>query len=115
MLLLVCSKFMVRLITGYLPSVVLMLFLYAVPPTMMIFSTIEGPISRSGRKKSACFKVLYFLIWNVFFVYVSSAKVLERLGLFSSPKDLTAQLATAVPGQVLVLSYCGLAFCCIPI
>ncbi|XP_058221356.1 CSC1-like protein RXW8 isoform X1 [Rhododendron vialii] len=93
------SKFMVRLITGYLPSVVLMLFLYAVPPTMMMFSTIEGPISRSGRKKSASVKVLYFLIWNVFFVYVSSAKVLERLGLFSSPKDMTAQLATAVPGQ----------------
>lgn len=102
MLLLVCSKFMERLITGYLPSVVLMLFLYAVPPTMMMFSTFEGPISRSGRKKSACFKVLYFLIWNVFLVNVSSAKFIERLDTVSSAKDMTAQLATAVPGQVLV-------------
>ncbi|KAL6978082.1 hypothetical protein U1Q18_047360, partial [Sarracenia purpurea var. burkii] len=93
------NKLMIRVVTGYLPSVVLMLFLYAVPPTMMLFSTIEGPISRSGRKKSACFKVLYFLIWNVFFVNVTSGKLIERLSVVSSPKDVTAQLATAVPAQ----------------
>ncbi|KAI8004738.1 CSC1-like protein RXW8 [Camellia lanceoleosa] len=93
------SKFIIHIVTGYLPSVVLVLFLYTVPPTMYLFSTIEGAISRSSRKKSACCKVLYFLIWNVFFVNVLSGKVIKRLSVVSSPKDVTAQLATTVPTQ----------------
>ncbi|KAG4125821.1 hypothetical protein ERO13_D10G122000v2 [Gossypium hirsutum] len=52
-------EFMHRVVTGYLPSVILILFLYAVPPTMMLFSAMEGNISRSQRKRSACIKVLY--------------------------------------------------------
>ncbi|KAL3734980.1 hypothetical protein ACJRO7_024182 [Eucalyptus globulus] len=93
------KKFMSQLVTGYLPSVVLMLFLYTVPPTMMLFSTVEGCISRSRRKKSACHKVLCFTIWNVFFVNVLSGSVISQLNVFSSPKDIPAQLARAVPAQ----------------
>ncbi|CAL5428506.1 unnamed protein product [Camellia sinensis] len=92
-------KFIICIVTGYLPSVVLVLFLCTVPPTMYLFSTIEGAISRSSRKKSACCKVLYLLIWNVFFVNVLSGKVIERLSVVSSPKDVTAQLATSVPTE----------------
>lgn len=92
---------MSQLITGYLPSVILMLFLYAVPPTMMLFSVLEGPISRGGRKKSACVKVLYFTIWNVFFVNILSGSVIRQLSVFSSVKDLPTQLAKAVPTQVI--------------
>lgn len=65
------KKFISHVVTGYLPSVVLILFLYTVPPTMMLFSTIEGSVSHSGRKKSACIKVLYFTIWNVFLLMFS--------------------------------------------
>lgn len=87
--------------TGYLPSVILVLFLCAVPPVMILFSTIEGPISRSRRKKSACWKVLYFTIWNVFFVNVFTGSVISQLSVFSSIKDLPGQLAKAVPAQVI--------------
>ncbi|XP_057973970.1 CSC1-like protein RXW8 isoform X2 [Malania oleifera] len=90
---------MSQLVTGYLPSVILMLFLYTVPPTMMLFSAVEGSISRSGRKKSACCKVLYFTIWNVFFVNVLSGSVISQLNVISSPKDIPTQLARAVPTQ----------------
>ncbi|RZR79025.1 hypothetical protein BHM03_00004590 [Ensete ventricosum] len=93
------KTFMIQIVTGYLPSVILQLFLYTVPPTMMLFSTVEGPISRSGRKKSACTKVLYFTIWNVFFVNVFSGSVINQLNVISSPKDIPAQLARAVPRQ----------------
>ncbi|XP_056167486.1 CSC1-like protein RXW8 isoform X2 [Syzygium oleosum] len=93
------KKFMNQLVTGYLPSVVLMLFLYIVPPTMMLFSAVEGSFSRSGRKKSACRKVLYFMIWNVFFVNVLSGSVISQLNVISSPKGIPAQLARAVPTQ----------------
>uniref|UniRef100_A0A453JGP7 CSC1-like protein RXW8 n=2 Tax=Aegilops tauschii subsp. strangulata TaxID=200361 RepID=A0A453JGP7_AEGTS len=90
---------LVQLITGYLPSVILQIFLYTVAPIMMLFSTLEGPISHSERKRSACCKVLYFLIWNVFFVNVVSGTVLKQLDFFSSPKDIPVQLAKVIPGQ----------------
>lgn len=95
-----CRKYMTQLITGYLPSVILQIFLYTVPPTMMLFSTLEGPISHSERKKSACCKVLYFTIWNVFFVNVLSGSAISQLNALSSPKDIPMQLAKAVPVQV---------------
>ncbi|KAK9270817.1 hypothetical protein L1049_026403 [Liquidambar formosana] len=93
------KTFVSQLVTGYLPSVILMLFLYIVPPVMMLFSAVEGSISRSGRKKSACCKVLYFTIWNVFFVNVLSGSVISQLNALSSPKDIPTQLARAVPTQ----------------
>ncbi|XVF36475.1 hypothetical protein REPUB_Repub19eG0061700 [Reevesia pubescens] len=93
------QKYMNQLVTGYLPSVILILFLYAVPPTMMLFSTMEGNVSRSERKRSACIKVLYFTIWNVFFVNVLSGSVIRQLSVFSSVRDIPTQLAKAVPTQ----------------
>ncbi|XP_019436995.1 PREDICTED: CSC1-like protein RXW8 isoform X3 [Lupinus angustifolius] len=93
------KKFVIQVVSGYLPSVILVLFLCAVPPVMMIFSAVEGSISRSGRKMSACCKVLYFTIWNVFFVNVFAGSVISQLSVFSSVRDLPAQLAKAVPSQ----------------
>ncbi|KAL2898493.1 CSC1-like protein RXW8 [Bienertia sinuspersici] len=95
------KKYVNQLVTGYLPSVILVLFFYTVPPLMILFSTIEGSISRSGRKRGACYKVLFFTIWNVFFVNIASGTVLNKLTVFSQPKDLPLQLASgAVPAAV---------------
>lgn len=93
------KTFAIEIVTGYLPSVILQLFLYVVPPVMLLFSSVEGSISHSGRKKSACWKVLYFTIWNVFFVNVFSGSVISQLNVISSPKEIPAQLAKAVPSQ----------------
>ncbi|KEH39976.1 putative calcium-dependent channel, 7TM region phosphate [Medicago truncatula] len=93
------NQYVRRVVTGYLPSVILVLFLCFVPPLMMLFSTVEGPISRSGRKKSACWKVLYFTIWNVFFINVLTGSLISQLSVFSSLKELPATLAKAVPAQ----------------
>ncbi|GMH17994.1 hypothetical protein Nepgr_019835 [Nepenthes gracilis] len=82
------KKLMNELVTGYLPPVVLVLFLYMVPPLMILFSTVEGSISRSRRKKAACCKVLYFTIWNVFFVNLIYGTVITKLDGFPSLKDL---------------------------
>ncbi|KQJ85654.1 CSC1-like protein RXW8 [Brachypodium distachyon] len=97
------TKYMNELVTGYLPSVILQIFLYTVAPIMILFSTLEGPTSHSERKRSACCKVMYFLIWNVFFVNVLSGTVINQLEFFSSPKDIPIQLARAVPGQATFL------------
>ncbi|KAK3030219.1 hypothetical protein RJ639_038342 [Escallonia herrerae] len=90
-------KFMNQLVTGYLPSVILILFLYIVPPLMMLFSAVEGYMSRSGRKRSACLKVLYFYIWNVFFANILVGSVIARLSTLSSPKDVPSLLAKVLP------------------
>ncbi|VAI26450.1 unnamed protein product [Triticum turgidum subsp. durum] len=89
-----------QIITGYLPSVILLLFLYTVSPIMILFSTLEGPTSHSERKRSACSKVLYFFIWNVFFVNLASGAVISQLNSSSTTKDIAVQLAGVIPGQV---------------
>lgn len=93
------KKMVNQVVTGYLPSLILVIFLCAVPPVMIFFSSVEGSISHCARKKSACFKVLYFTIWNVFFVNVFTGSVISQLSVFSSVADLPAQLAKAVPAQ----------------
>ncbi|XP_072971847.1 CSC1-like protein RXW8 [Typha angustifolia] len=93
------KTFIIKIVTGYLPSVILLLFLYTVPPVMMLFSAVEGFISRSGRKKSACCKVLYFTIWNVFFVNVLSGSVISQLDAITRPKHIPSHLAEAIPKQ----------------
>lgn len=98
-----CRKFISQVMTGYLPSVVLILALYTVPPIMMLLSALEGSISRSGRKKSACFKILYFTIWNVFVMNIFAGTVIDSFSVFKkldSVKDLPPQLASAIPAQV---------------
>ncbi|OWM80631.1 hypothetical protein CDL15_Pgr006661 [Punica granatum] len=90
-----------EIFTGYLPSVILILFLYTVPPTMMLLARIEGSISRSGRKKSACHKVLYFMIWNVFFLNIVANNVIKYIEntLAKKAKDVPNELAQTVPAQ----------------
>ncbi|ONK60411.1 uncharacterized protein A4U43_C08F18150 [Asparagus officinalis] len=91
------KSFLIQIVTGYLPSVLLMLALYTVPPVMMLLSRFEGCISHSGKRKSACGKVLYFTIWNVFFMNCFSASFIRNL--VSAPTDIPTMLAKLLPGQ----------------
>ncbi|KAK4367569.1 hypothetical protein RND71_011361 [Anisodus tanguticus] len=91
--------FVSQVITGYLPSLVLQLFLYLVPHIMIILSSVQGYIAMSRIEKSACIKVLWFTIWNIFFANVLSGSALYRVEVFLEPKKIPAVLAVAVPGQ----------------
>ncbi|KAL3840515.1 hypothetical protein ACJIZ3_025106 [Penstemon smallii] len=94
-------KFVEQLITGYLPSVIFMLFLYIVPPIMMVFSTLEGAISRSRRKFSTCVKVTYFIIWNLFFAIILTEAALDHYQVsilnLGDPRNIPNLLAKAIP------------------
>uniref|UniRef100_A0A2C9WH87 CSC1/OSCA1-like cytosolic domain-containing protein n=2 Tax=Manihot esculenta TaxID=3983 RepID=A0A2C9WH87_MANES len=88
-----------QVITGYLPNLILQLFLKIVPPIMEFLSSIQGYISHSDIEKSACKKVLWFTIWNIFFATVFSGSVLSKVSIFLEPKNIPAKLAVAVPAQ----------------
>ncbi|MED6155033.1 hypothetical protein PIB30_001715 [Stylosanthes scabra] len=92
-------KFVSQVITGYLPSLILQLFLKLVPPVMEFLSAIQGHISHSSIELSATKKVLWFTIWNVFFATVFSGSVLSMLSILLDPKGIPAKLAAAVPAQ----------------
>lgn len=91
--------FVTQVITGYLPSLILKLFLRFVPPVMIVLSSIQGYVSHSQIEKSACNKVLLFTIWNVFFANALSGSVLYRVNIFLEPKEIPNILAVAVPVQ----------------
>ncbi|KAI4314124.1 hypothetical protein L6164_027060 [Bauhinia variegata] len=91
--------FVSQVITGYLPSLILLLFQKMVPPVMEFLSSIQGYISHTDIVKSACNKVLWFTIWNVFFATVFSGSVLSQMFIILDPKEIPAKLAVVVPAQ----------------
>ncbi|KAK1306890.1 hypothetical protein QJS10_CPA10g02073 [Acorus calamus] len=91
--------FVSQVVTGYLPSLVLHLFLSVVPPIMKFFSTMQGYISHSEIEKSACSKMLLFTIWNVFFANVLTGSISSQIEIFVEPKNIPSTLAVAVPAQ----------------
>ncbi|TKY69635.1 CSC protein [Spatholobus suberectus] len=92
-------KFVSQIITGYLPSLILQLFLKLVPPAMEFLSSIQGYMSHSDIEMSASRKVLWFTIWNVFFATVFSGSILSMLNVILNPKAIPGKLAVAVPAQ----------------
>ncbi|XP_057416822.1 CSC1-like protein At1g69450 [Lotus japonicus] len=92
-------KFVTQVITGYLPSLILQMSLKVVPPIMRLLSTIQGYISHSNIEMSACRKVLWFTVWNVFFATVFSGSVIDHLSVVLDLKDLAGKLAVGVPAQ----------------
>lgn len=88
-----------QVVTGYLPSLILQLFLSIVPPIMKIFSSMQGYVSHSEVERSACLKVLWFTIWNIFFTTVLSGSVFSQFNRLLNIKDIPMILAIAVPGQ----------------
>ncbi|KAI5432136.1 CSC1-like protein hyp1, variant 3 [Lathyrus oleraceus] len=93
-----------QVITGYLPILILQVFLSFVPALMIMLSSLQGYISWSQIQKSACTKVLWFTIWNIFFANVLSGSALYRLNYLLEPKEFPRVLAEAVPAQVIIMS-----------
>ncbi|XP_073286438.1 CSC1-like protein HYP1 [Primulina huaijiensis] len=93
------KKVVSQVVTGYLPSLILVMFQSLVPPVMIMLSSIQGYIAFSKIEKSACIKVLWFTIWNVFFANVLSGSALYKADIFFEPKNIPETLAVAVPGQ----------------
>ncbi|XP_015956899.1 CSC1-like protein At1g69450 isoform X1 [Arachis duranensis] len=92
-------KFVTQIITGYLPSLILQLSLKAVPPIMGFLTSMQGYISHSDIESSACNKVIWFTVWNVFLATVFSGSFISLLSVILDPKHIPERLAVAVPAQ----------------
>lgn len=98
---------MSQVVTGYLPSLILEMFLSLMPPVMLVLSSIQGYIALSQIEKSACIKMLWFTIWNVFFANVLSGSALTMVNVLLEPKRIPELLGVAVPAQVCFIVYCS--------
>ncbi|KAL9226181.1 hypothetical protein vseg_002022 [Gypsophila vaccaria] len=92
-------QYISQIVTGYLPNLILQMFLRLVPPVMEFLSSIQGHISHSEIQRSACNKFLYFMIWNIFLANVLSGSLLTQLSELLDLRNIPSHLATAVPGQ----------------
>ncbi|MED6180298.1 hypothetical protein PIB30_008793 [Stylosanthes scabra] len=92
-------KFVTQIITGYLPSLILQLSLKLVPPIMGFLTSMQGYISHSDIESSACNKVIWFTVWNVFLATVFSGSFISLLSVILDPKHIPERLAVAVPAQ----------------
>ncbi|XP_048503359.1 CSC1-like protein At1g69450 isoform X2 [Beta vulgaris subsp. vulgaris] len=90
-----------RIVTGYLPNLILQLSLKLVPPVMEFLSSIQGYISYSEIQRSACDKFLWFIIWNIFFTNVLSGSFLNPLFELLDLRNIPEHLAVAVPAQFI--------------
>ncbi|KAK9750729.1 hypothetical protein RND81_02G217200 [Saponaria officinalis] len=93
------TQYISQIVTGYLPNLILQMFLRLVPPVMEFLSSIQGHISHSEIQRSACDKFLYFMIWNIFFANVLSGSLLTQLSELLDLRNIPSHLAAAVPGQ----------------
>ncbi|CAM8879419.1 unnamed protein product [Rhodiola kirilowii] len=91
--------YVTSVITGYLPNLILQLFLKIVPYVMKFLTAIEGYISHSEIVKNACNKVIWFTVWNVFFATVFSGSALYQVSIILDPTNIPSRLAVAVPAQ----------------
>ncbi|OVA15356.1 protein of unknown function DUF221 [Macleaya cordata] len=88
------------IVTGYLPSFILNMFIYVVPFAMLSIATQEGFVSRSKKEIKTCSMVFYFLVGNVFFLSLLSGSLLDQIGeSFTHPRDFPSHLASAVSAQ----------------
>ncbi|XP_008780953.1 CSC1-like protein HYP1 isoform X1 [Phoenix dactylifera] len=88
-----------QVITGYLPSLILHFVSSYVPSIMKLFSTMQGYIAHSEIEKSACYKMLLFTIWILFFANVLTGSVTSQLQIILDPKNIPSRLAVVVPAQ----------------
>ncbi|KAL6563376.1 hypothetical protein OROHE_005963 [Orobanche hederae] len=87
-------------VTGYLPSVILSLFIYVVPFCLSAIARLAGYVSTSEKDIRACNMFFYFLVGNVFFLTLLSGSLLDQIGEYlKHPEGFPNRLASAVSAQ----------------
>nr|XP_043626565.1 CSC1-like protein At1g69450 [Erigeron canadensis] len=88
-----------QVITGYVPNLILQVSLKIVPPIMKVISSQQGYTCVSEIERSACHKVIWFTVFNVFFANVLSASAFSLVFIILEIKEIPSKLAVSVPAQ----------------
>lgn len=93
------KKFMKSLIQGFLPGIVLKLFLIFLPAILMLMSKFEGFTSISALERQSASRYYLFNFVNVFLGSVITGSALEQLKTFikQSANDIPKTIGVAIP------------------
>jgi hypothetical protein len=86
-------------IQGFLPGIVLKIFLIVLPTILMYMSQFEGLISQSSLERRTASKYFIFLFFNVFLGSILTGSALEQLKtyLHQSANEIPRTFGVAVP------------------
>lgn len=86
-------------IQGYLPGIILKIFLLLIPMVIMFMSKIEGYTSFSSLERVSARKYHLFILVNVFFVSIIAGTALGQLKKFLNqpPSEIPKTLGVAMP------------------
>ncbi|XVF26087.1 hypothetical protein REPUB_Repub13aG0269800 [Reevesia pubescens] len=92
-------KFIKSVVQGFLPGIVLKLFLIFLPTILMIMSKFEGFTSRSSLERRSATRYYLFNLVNVFLVSIVAGSALEQLNTFikQSANEIPKTIGVAVP------------------
>jgi hypothetical protein len=88
------------LLDAYLPSLLLVLLLSAVPPLLRLLSKREGYVNNLGTEQAILGRLFLFLVINVFLVATLAGSVLNKLdAILQGEESVPSLLAASLPGQ----------------
>ncbi|ESQ29191.1 hypothetical protein EUTSA_v10023297mg [Eutrema salsugineum] len=93
------KKFIKSLIQGFLPGIVLKIFLIFLPTILMIMSKFEGFVSISSLERRAAFRYYIFNLVNVFLGSIITGSAFEQLDSFlkQSADQIPKTVGVAIP------------------
>ncbi|RID44682.1 hypothetical protein BRARA_I01462 [Brassica rapa] len=93
------KKFIKSVIQGFLPGIVLKLFLIFLPMILMIMSKFEGFVSISSLERRAAFRYYLFNLVNVFLGSIITGSAFEQLDSFlkQSADQIPRTVGVAIP------------------
>lgn len=87
------------LINGYLPSLLISILYFFIPPLMLFLTRFEGYPSYSSQERKTCGKVFLFVVANSFFLVTYGSLINLFNQAIESPRQIPALLASAVASQ----------------
>lgn len=86
-------------IQGFLPGIVLKIFLILLPTILMFMCKFEGFVCTSVLERKSAFKYYFFLVINVFLVSVIGGSALDQLNTFihQSANDIPRIIGVSIP------------------
>ena len=105
----ICSwpSFLIDIIQGVLPGLVVKIVLVLIPPISKFLSFLAGYRTYSKIDRSAITKVFYFSVFNIYLIVVIGGSFFDKLSpILDDPKKIISLMAEGIPGQsVFFMNY----------